>query len=686
MKKKIAIILTLFVIAVVCSAGCIGPDTPVNPVDPVDPITPVDPVDPVVPVEEYSVLFMMNYDDAGAYAAETVAAGDSVSKPAAPTRSGYTFTGWFTAAEGGVVYDFTQPVNADTMLYAQWKEEERKSSGSSHSHNWGDGVETTAPTCGDAGVLTYTCNCGQTKTESISATGDHTYVVEEVEGRAGALCSVCNNFKPFVDNAVIMTADGNSYASVSDAMNDAESVDKITLLSDLDEEVSVAEDVIIDCNNLEATLVYPENTDGDSIKILKDGYDSTKVTVKIGSKTATFEDFTPVTFALRSSGEGDVSSTEDEEYLTIAYAVDSENHLFDVYTAHGMNSFRDTFNEQEESESEESIRWMVSLMNDIDLYEVNENDARVSFMPIGGVDKNVAFEGTFDGKGHTISNLYQNGWDLGYSYGQTAGMGLFGWVGDATIKNLKIDDAEISMEAVVMGVIAGYAGGNCTFTDITITNTQIANYNWDTGGIVGQVYGNGCDFVFENINIDATNTISGHWGTWDVSAGGVIGRTADGTKVSLKNVNVACVLDVYNDVCAAYQWYAYRYSGMLVGYTKTTETDENGRTVATAPHVTCEEVTVTYGDWANYHYCQPSNVAPQFVRVESGYSTDAYYSGRHWTAGVDAEGNKMMDDTHVHAEGQAHNELIPFDQLFGGGQGVYGTATHEGVTVVYNNK
>ena len=168
----------------------------------------------------------------------------------------------------------------------------------------------------------------------------------------------------------------------------------------------------------------------------------------------------------------------------------------------------------------------------------------------------------------------------------------------------------------------------------------------------------------------------------------MIGRTTEGVTVEMEDVYVACVLDVFNDACAAYQWFAYRYSGMLVGYTKTTAKTESGATVATAPHVTCKNVTVEYGDWMNYTYCQPSNVSPQYVRVQGGYSTDPYYSGRHWTAGVDAAGEKMNQEgyDHVHAEGQAHNELLPFDQLFGGGQGVYGTATHEGVTVIYNNK
>ncbi|MBQ3084336.1 MAG: hypothetical protein IJC46_02645 [Clostridia bacterium] len=321
----------------------------------------------------------------------------------------------------------------------------------------------------------------------------------------------------------------------------------------------------------------------------------------------------------------------------------------------------------------------VKLNRDVDMSGHN-------FTPIGGFDKeNAYFAGTFDGDDHTIFGLTENGWDLGYEYGETSGMGLFGVVYNATIKDVKIDNAEISMEAVVMGVVAGYANGDCTFEGIDITNTQIANYNWDTGGIVGQVYGSGCTFTFKDIVVDETTTISGHWGTWDVSAGGVIGRTANGVNVVMEDITVAAKLDVYNDVCAAYQWYAYRYSGMLVGYTKTTAVTD-GRTVATAPHVTCKNVTVIYDDWANYTYCQPSNVAPQYVRVQGGYSTDPYYSGRHWTAGVDAAGNKMVDDNHVHAAGQAHNELIVFDQLFGGGQGVYGTATHDGVTVIYNNK
>lgn len=37
-----------------------------------------------------------------------------------PERIGYRFDGWYTAAEGGVEYDFKQSVSADTEVYAHW--------------------------------------------------------------------------------------------------------------------------------------------------------------------------------------------------------------------------------------------------------------------------------------------------------------------------------------------------------------------------------------------------------------------------------------------------------------------------------------------------------------------------------------------------------------------------------------
>ena len=44
-----------------------------------------------------------------------------------------------------------------------------------HTHSWDSGKVTTAATCTSGGVRTYTCSCGETKTETIPATG-HSFV------------------------------------------------------------------------------------------------------------------------------------------------------------------------------------------------------------------------------------------------------------------------------------------------------------------------------------------------------------------------------------------------------------------------------------------------------------------------------------------------------------------------------
>ena len=50
----------------------------------------------------------------------SVRAGQAISEPKAPTRSGYAFDGWYTAKSGGAKYDFSTPVTADLNLYAHW--------------------------------------------------------------------------------------------------------------------------------------------------------------------------------------------------------------------------------------------------------------------------------------------------------------------------------------------------------------------------------------------------------------------------------------------------------------------------------------------------------------------------------------------------------------------------------------
>ena len=66
----------------------------------------------------YTATFDSN--GGSAVASQKVQYGSRISRPADPTRTGYTFQGWYTAKNGGTRYDFDKAVTGDVTLYARW--------------------------------------------------------------------------------------------------------------------------------------------------------------------------------------------------------------------------------------------------------------------------------------------------------------------------------------------------------------------------------------------------------------------------------------------------------------------------------------------------------------------------------------------------------------------------------------
>ncbi len=302
----------------------------------------------------------------------------------------------------------------------------------------------------------------------------------------------------------------------------------------------------------------------------------------------------------------------------------------------------------------------VKLGTDVDL-------ASLPFNPIGHSANAKSFNGVFDGQGHTISNMYEQS-DLGAWQYEGEYYGLFAYTEGATIKNVTIADAYISSGRNEAAGVVGNAV-DTTFSDITISNTTLIAYNNSAGGVAAECYGN-CSFT--NITVDEDTVIGPLWGTYDVRLGGVVGLVHAGNNVTFSNITVACKLDAINDVAANYQYWLYRYSGMLIGHVD----GVNGVADPTG-YVTCENVNVIYGDWVNYHYCEDADLGAgsyngpgeyKYARVEAGTGTD----------GIDLSACNHNAD-------ESHNVLIVFDQLFGGGQGVSGLKTYDGVTVFYPN-
>lgn len=105
------------------------------------------------------------------------------------------------------------------------------------------------------------------------------------------------------------------------------------------------------------------------------------------------------------------------------------------------------------------------LMNDLDM-------EGVSFTPIGNLSNK--FTGSFDGDGHIIKNLTTSNADY---------VGLFGCTNNAVIKNLGIEDCNITGKYVV-GSIAGY-GLNTTISKCFSKNLKINSTQGMVGGIIG---------------------------------------------------------------------------------------------------------------------------------------------------------------------------------------------------------
>ena len=298
------------------------------------------------------------------------------------------------------------------------------------------------------------------------------------------------------------------------------------------------------------------------------------------------------------------------------------------------------------------------------------------------------FMGTFDGNGKTIFDLYQSGWDLeektGTDYTYTnCGFGLFAAASGATFKNLTISGAYVRVECVEAGVLVGLSQNNCTYNNIKILNSKIANYQRPAGGLIGEVSGDGTTTI-KNVIISDDVVVGSLWGDFDAPVGGVIGAywndvDAD-PQIYMTNIDVGCRLDVYNDITSAYQWHAYRRAGMLIG--NTDMSDPNNAHKAYAPFLHCSDVRVHYGDWVDYHYCQFTNQDNSWcnnypwVRVEAGENCSAYSNPRYGQPVVD--GVTVSTDDHT-CTGE-HHMVRQFSQLYGGGQGVYGQDKHDGVT------
>ena len=158
----------------------------------------------------------------------------------------------------------------------------------------------------------------------------------------------------------------------------------------------------------------------------------------------------------------------------------SVDNPYEISTAAELAWFRDYVNNESQYAS-------ATLTEDIDLSEfchaadAATNTEELSWDPIGNSDN--TYQGTFDGNGKTIKNLYINA--------TTNDIGFFGEANEGgSIKNITFDNAKVTNTGnYYTGILAGDAGF-CIIENIkTLSNCSVEGYNI-TGGIAGYAKGN----------------------------------------------------------------------------------------------------------------------------------------------------------------------------------------------------
>lgn len=229
-----------------------------------------------------------------------------------------------------------------------------------------------------------------------------------------------------------------------------------------------------------------------------------------------------------------------------------QDHCISIYTVDDLIAFRNKVNAGTTYKD-----YVVRLEADLDL-------SGISWTPIGrvytdGSGKFYDFYGTFDGQGHTISNL-SVGTDASYTDSDGHNNGLFGGTRNATVKNLIMENATIKGNYFVGAVIA-HAQASTTVENVLVKNSNVTGRCF-TGGIIGgaedyssddcELRMNGCvveggsvTSVF-NVCYDGNNYFYTNHPSWG-AAGGLIGFAKKGwftncanlqTKVTWSSVKV----------------------------------------------------------------------------------------------------------------------------------------------------
>jgi hypothetical protein len=156
-----------------------------------------------------------------------------------------------------------------------------------------------------------------------------------------------------------------------------------------------------------------------------------------------------------------------------------------------------------------------SVVQNIDCSNVNGG---AGFTPIGGYSNGSNFEGSLDGRGHSISNVTIN------ASGQD-NVGLFNELSGATVMDLKLDSFTVNDGGSDVGTLAASAGDS-TIQDIGVTGVNLSGGDV-MGGLIGHITNQDGATTVNRVSTSGTITSNGDNG----DIGGVTGEI-DGSSIT----------------------------------------------------------------------------------------------------------------------------------------------------------
>ena len=189
----------------------------------------------------------------------------------------------------------------------------------------------------------------------------------------------------------------------------------------------------------------------------------------------------------------------------------TEAEPFVLKTAEHLAWFRDYVNEGHPS----ACAKIADDVKEIDMSTIchkadtEKQVAELSWTPIGNFGNK--YQGTFDGNGKTISNLYINA--------TSDNTGFFGYAEKGSIKNITFNNAKVNSSGDYTGILAGDAG-YCMIENIkTLANCSVIGKG-RVGGIAGYALGNisNCE---NHAMVNGTSTVGGIIGCYRSSANSI---------------------------------------------------------------------------------------------------------------------------------------------------------------------